>query len=112
MRRYHEAGIVGGLFHGPDYEEGLALYLNGDREKGLALLDFGMQRGVFLPLNEAYLQPIYDDPGFAPLRARQEARRDRERQKVLEIVCTNNPYAAVWEPADGTCERFVARSTN
>jgi hypothetical protein len=22
------------------------------------------------------------------------------------IVCTDNPYAAVWQPAEGTCETF------
>lgn len=113
VRRYREAGIVGdGRSYGPDYEEGLALFLSGDRDNGLRRLDKGMQGGVFMLPNEAYLQAIYDDPGFAPLRARQEARRDRERQKVLEVVCTNNPYAAVWQPADGTCERFIVSDTD
>jgi len=113
VRRYREAGIVGdGRSFGPDYEEGIAFYLSGDHESGLALLDKATEDGVFIPMNEAYLQAIYDDPGFAPILARQEARQVREREKVLAVVCTDNPYAAVWQPAEGTCERFSATSGN
>jgi len=112
VRRYREAGVVGdGRTFGVDYEEGLASYLSGDRERGLALLDKGTKGGVYIPPNEAYLQALYDDPGFAPILARQEARQLRERNKVLATVCSDNPYEAVWQPAEGTCERFVATRT-
>ncbi len=113
VRRYREAGIVGdGRSFGADYDEGIALYLSGDRERGLALLDKATEDGVFIQTNEAYLQAIYDDPGFAPILARQEARQVREREKILLIVCNDNPYEAVWQPAEGTCERFAASTVN
>ena len=113
VRRYREAGIVGdGRSFGADYEEGIALYLSGDRERGLALIDKGTEDGVFIPTNVAYLQAIYDDPGFAPILARQEARQVREREKILLIVCNDNPYEAVWQPAEGTCERFAPSTVN
>ena len=109
VRRYQKAGIVGdGRSYGVDYEEGLAAYLSGDRERGLALLDKGTEDGVFIAPNEAYMQSLYDDSGFAPILARQEARQVRERERVLAIICTDNPYAAVWQPEEGTCERFAA----
>jgi TolB-like protein/Tfp pilus assembly protein PilF len=109
VRRYRKAGIVGdGRSFGADYDEGIALYLSGGRERGLALLDKATEDGVFIPTNEAYLQAIYDDPGFASILARQEARQARERDRFLAIVCTDNPYAAFWQPAEGTCERFAA----
>jgi TolB-like protein len=109
VRRYREAGIVGdGRSFGADYEEGIALYLSGDHERGLALLDKATRDGVFIPPNEAYLQAIYDDPGFEPILARQEARQAREREKILSVVCTDNPYEAVWQPAEGTCGEFAA----
>jgi hypothetical protein len=57
--------------------------------------------------SEAYLQTLYDDPGFATIRKMQESRQAQERNKFLAIVCTDNPYAAVWQPEEGTCERFV-----
>jgi hypothetical protein len=49
------------------------------------------------------------DPGFAPIRTAQQA---RERKRFLAIVCTDNPYEEVWQPAEGMCERFAAESGN
>ena len=113
VRRYREAGIIrADLFVGVDYEEGLAAYLAGEREKDLALIAKGLEDGYFIWPKEAYLQALYDDPGFAPIRASQEARQKREREKFLAIVCTDNPYAAVWQPEEGTCERFAATAGN
>ena len=107
--RYHEAGITGATNEfSVNYEAGLAAYLAGEHEKGLALIAQGAEDGYFIPLNEAYLQTLYDDPGFAPIRAAQEARQARERDRFLTIVCTDNPYEAVWQPVKGTCETFAA----
>jgi len=113
VRRYHEAGIIGSkLVFSVNFEEGLAAYLAGERAKGLALIAKAVEDGYFIRPREAYLQSLYDDPGFAPILASQEARQIRERGKFLAIVCTDNPYAAVWQPAEGTCERFAAGGRN
>ena len=113
VRRYREAGITRvGLNVGVDFEEGLAAYLSGEHEKGLALIAKSAQDGFFIWQSEAYLQALYDDPGFAPIRAMQEARQMRERERFLTIVCTDNPYVAVWQPAEGTCEQFAAAGGN
>lgn len=114
VHRYHEAGITGALLvdYSVNYEEGLAAYLADERESGLALIAKGADDGYFIPQKEAYLQTLYDDPGFAPIRASQEARQKREREKFLAIVCTDNPYEAVWQPAEATCDQFVAAGKN
>ena len=113
VRRYREAGIVGdGRSFGADYEEGLALYFSGRREAGLVLLDRGTAQGVIVPPNSAYMQPLYDDPGFAHIIARQEERQARERKVILEIVCTDNPYEAVWQPHEGTCGQLKGANGN
>jgi len=113
VRRNREAGIIRArLCCSVDYEEGLAAYLAGERERGLALIAKGLEDGYFISSKEAYLQVLYDDPGFAPIRASQEARQRRERDKILDIVCTDNPYAAVWQPEEGTCEQFAATNGN
>jgi hypothetical protein len=100
------------LFSSIDYQEGLAAYLAGDHKTGLALIANAIEDGTFIPQSEAYLQVLYDDPGFAPIRASQEARQARERNKLLAVVCTDNPYEEVWRPAGGTCERFAAEGSN
>ena len=108
VRRYHEAGVTGGtMYWNVDYEEGIFAFLAGDRDKGLAGIAKSVAYGYFIRTNAAYLQALYDDPGFAPILATQEARQVRERNKFLAIVCNDNPYAAVWQPAEGTCERFA-----
>ena len=113
VRRYHQAGIAGTkLIFSVDFEEGLVAYLSGDREKGLALIATAVEDGYFILPSESYLQTLYDDPDFAPIRESQQAHQARERDRFLAIVCTDNPYAAVWEPAEGTCRQFAAESRN
>ena len=113
VRRYREAGIIRArLCCSADYEAGFAAYLAGERERGLALISKAAEDGFFIPPKEAYLQALYDDPGFAPIRASQEARQARERDRFLAIVCTDNPYAPVWQPEEGTCEQFAATVGN
>ena len=113
VRRYREAGFIrADLTLGVDYEEGLAAYLAGEPDRGLALIAKAAEDGFFIPPKEAYLQVLYDDPGFAPIRANQEARQARERERFLAIVCYDNPYATVWQPAEGTCDKFEATVGN
>jgi tetratricopeptide (TPR) repeat protein len=108
-----KAGIIRAEIHeSVDFEEGIFAFLIGEREKGLALISKGVEDGFFIPPNEAYLQTLYDDPGFAPILADQEARQARERNRFLAIVCTDNPYEEVWQPAEGTCEQFAAEGGN
>jgi len=108
VHRYGEVEIFGvWWFMSTDYEQGLATYLSGEREKGLALIAKAVESGDFILPKEAYLQILYDDPGFAPILANQEARQLRERNRFLTIVCADNPYEAVWQPAVGTCKTFV-----
>jgi TolB-like protein len=113
VRRYREAGLTGRFWtFNVDYEEGLATFLGGERERGLALIAKAAEDGFFIMPNQAYLQTLYDDPGFAPILASQQARQQSERNRFLAIVCPDNPYAAVWQPAEETCEQFAAKSGN
>jgi len=107
VRRYREAGLTTSDGLSPDYEDGLASYLEGDDQRGLALIARAVGDGYFIPLGDAYLQDLYEHPDFAAIRATQEARQARERERFLAIVCPGNPYAAVWQPAEGTCEQFA-----
>jgi TolB-like protein/DNA-binding winged helix-turn-helix (wHTH) protein/Tfp pilus assembly protein PilF len=109
VRRYREAGISTSFeIGGPDYEDGLAGFLAGDEQRGLALITRAVENGHFIPPRQAYLQDLYEHPDFVAVRALQEARQASERERFLDVVCSDNPYAAVWQPAAGTCERFAA----
>ncbi len=109
VRRYRETGFSTFVIQqSPDYEDGLARFLAGEEQRGLALIARAVEDGHFIPPGAAYLQDLYEHPDFAPIRAMQEARQARERERFLAVVCSDNPYAAVWQPAEGTCERFGA----
>ena len=54
--------------------------------EGLALITRAVEDGYFIPLREAYLQSLYEHPDFAAIRAMQEARQAREREKFLAVV--------------------------
>jgi TolB-like protein/Flp pilus assembly protein TadD len=110
VRRLREAGVTDGGY--TDYKEGLVSYLAGERTKGLALIAKAVEQGDINPPKRAYLQTLYDDPGYAPILAREETIKARERSRFLAVVCTDNPYAAFWQPADGTCEQFAAAGRN
>ena len=112
VRRYREAGISeSDLRQSGDYEEGLVKYLAGERESGLVLITRAVADGFYVPQRQAYLQTLYEDPGFAPIRKMQEDRQIREREKFLRIVCNDNPYVVVWQPAESTCESFGVVAT-
>ena len=104
VRRLREAGFATVGYMSTDYGEGLASYLAGEREKGLALIASASEDGYFIWPDKAYMQELYEDPGFAPILAKQAARQSRERERFLEIVCYDNPYEDFWRPAEGTCK--------
>jgi tetratricopeptide (TPR) repeat protein len=107
IRRYREAGITLTQWNtSVDYLEGVGAYLAGERDKGLALISKAAEAGYWLGAPAAYEQAMYNDPGFAPILERQKSRQAREREKILAVVCTNNPYATVWQPAEETCKRY------
>ena len=105
LSRYREAGIVQTTWDASiDYFEGIADYLEGDREKGLELMAKGAMDGYWVGPPAAFQQALFQDPGFAPILERQRMRQARERRKVLSVVCDNNPYASVWQPLPETCQ--------
>jgi TolB-like protein/Tfp pilus assembly protein PilF len=114
VQRLREAGITAryGLFNHVDFEDGLATYLSGGHSRGLALIARAVEDGFFIPHSEAYLHVLYRDPEFPRIRDMQEALQTRERNRFLAIVCDDNPYASVWQPASGTCEHFAAAVGN
>jgi tetratricopeptide (TPR) repeat protein len=106
VRRYAEAGLVlcdvlsGGCVH---FDAGISAYLDGNREQGLALIAQSVETGYYVPPNHAFLQFLYDDPGFGAILERQAAHQTRQREKFLAVVCNDNPYADVWQPEAETC---------
>jgi len=104
-RRLRDAGItLTRKDKSVDYHDGIVAWLAGDRDKGLALIARAAADGLWIPPMSAFQEDRFQDPGFAPILAVQEARQRRERSKLLDVVCNDNPYASVWQPLPETCE--------
>lgn len=114
MKEHAQHEYDGGITaqENPDYMMGLAIFLEGDYEKGLTLIGKAVDVGYSLSLNQGFLQTLYDHPGFAPILAAHVARQARERKKVLTVVYNDNPHAEIWQPEEGACVRFAAESGN
>jgi hypothetical protein len=108
VHRYRQAGIVGcDITSCIDYEMAIVAWLSGDPESAAALLDRAVERGYLIRPNHAYLQFLYDNSRLTPVFERLRAHQANERRKFLAALCPNNPFAAVWQPLEGTCEKYA-----
>ena len=108
VQRQRAAGFIGdGLYRSTDFDAALLALQSGKREQGFAFLDSAVDQGYFISTNLEFLGFIYDDAAFAPILAKQEVARTREREKFLSVVCVDNPYSDVWVPLPSTCSDHV-----
>jgi len=89
-----------------DYLQGRVMYEAGQETEGISLMKRGAEAGYWIRPAAIYEQDLYFDPRFKPLLEQQAERAARERAKLLEVVCSNNPYAQVWEPEPESCAEF------
>lgn len=90
-----------------DIDQGLMLYLVGDRQAGLTVLADGVRRGGYVPPWPVPLADLMADADFAPILAMQNAKQKRERHTFLTLMCGDqNPVADSWQPLPATCADF------
>lgn len=107
IRRLRQAGFATTHYMSTDYEDGLAAYLAGERDKGLFLIARASKDGFFIWPKTVYLNELYEDPDFAPILEDQMVRQTLEQQRFLAVVCNDNPYKTFWQPAEGTCQQYT-----
>jgi hypothetical protein len=54
--------------------------------------------------SDPMFEELRDDPGYARVRQEFEAALAAEREKVLQLICFNNPVPDDWQPMPETCE--------
>jgi len=103
-----ESGVIrNGMFWDADFQAGITDWLDGRKESALGLIRKAVERGYFVFPNEAYLQELYDHPGFAPIMEIQRQRQERERTKFLAVVCRDNPHPDLWSPPVDACQSLI-----
>jgi hypothetical protein len=110
LRNHREVGnVLTQWYTSLDYLDGVAAYLSGEHDTGLAQMSKAAEDGYWLRPPAAFQQTMYEDPQFVAILEKQKVRQAREREKVLALACADDyPYVAVWQPAAETCERHLA----
>jgi hypothetical protein len=83
----------------------LAAYEN-DPDTAIVALNRSLQLGLRDPLffDEPVFDEIKDDPRFTVLRKELDRLLVAEHEKVLQLICFDNPAPGAWQPLPETCE--------
>ncbi len=80
-----------------------------DPDRTLAALELCIQRGLRWPMffDDPVFEALRDDARFVRLRQTVEALVAEEHEKVLQLICFNNPVPDDWQPMPETCAGVV-----
>jgi len=103
---------IGRKNHMLDLVESMIAALEHHPDKAVAALRSAMQRGL---RDQSYFvdpifQEIWDDPRFIELQQEMEAILAVEHDKILQMICFNNPVPDDWQPLPETCEDVVKQA--
>ncbi len=72
----------------------------------IATLKSAMQHGLRDPqfIGDPIFEDLWDEPRFVALRQELDAILAAEHDKVLQLICFNNPVPGNWQPLPETCE--------
>jgi len=89
-----------------DLSKAMLASFDQDRKHAIEALQSAVRRGfVFLVyVDGPIFDTLRDDPGFVALRSEMEKMLDAEHEKVLQLICFNNPVPDQWQPMPETCE--------
>ncbi len=113
VRRDHAARSAAGREH-PNHDIAGALIAAFDRdtEGAIAALRSAVRRGLRdrSVFDDSFFDEVREDPDFAALEAELDAILAEEREKVLQLICFNNPVPDDWRPLPETCEGVVQQN--
>ncbi len=75
----------------------------------IAALKSAMQFGLRDPqfFDDTIFEDLWDEPRFVALQQELDAILSAEHDKVLQLICFNNPAPGGWQPLPETCEGVV-----
>ncbi len=77
-----------------------------DPDRVIAALKSALQRGTKNSrfFDDFIFEDIWDEPRFVALQQELDAILAEEHDKVLQLICFNNPVPGDWQPLPETCE--------
>lgn len=80
-----------------------------DPERVITELKSAVQLGLRNPqvFRDPIFENMWDDPRFIAVQKNLDAILAAEHDKVLQLICFNNPTPEHWQPLPETCEGVV-----
>jgi tetratricopeptide (TPR) repeat protein len=96
-----------------DLAEAMIAAFEHDPDRVIAALKSSMRRGLRIPniFDEPIFEDLRDEPRFTALQREMDALLAEEHDKVLQLICFNNPVPDDWQPLPETCEGVVEQSS-
>jgi TolB-like protein len=92
-----------------DQAEAMIAAFEHDPDRAISALKSAMQHGLRSPwfFDDLIFEDLWDEPRFVALRQELDAILAAEHDKVLQLICFNNPVPDNWQPLPETCEGVV-----
>jgi TolB-like protein len=89
-----------------DLVEAMIAAFEHDPDHVITALTSAIQHGLWFMgiIDEAMFEDMRGEPWFVALRQELEAKLAAEHNKVLQLICFNNPVPDDWQPMPDTCE--------
>ncbi len=80
-----------------------------DPDRTITALKSAMQHGLRNPqfFDDLIFEDLWDEPRFVALQQEVDSILAAEHDKVLQLICFNNPVPGAWQPLPETCEGVV-----
>ena len=89
-----------------DRAEAVLAAFEHDRDRAIAALKSAVKGGLrsHVLFSDPMFEDLRDDPAYVALRQELDAILAAERDKVLQLICFNNPVPDNWQPMPETCK--------
>ena len=89
--------------------EAMIAAFENDPDRVIAALKSAVQLGLRNPqfFNDLIFEDLWGEPRFVALQQELDTILAAEHDKVLQLICFNNPAPENWQPLPQTCEGVV-----